>query len=282
MNRDVIWPTSGTGADVARTLGEAATDGTNRLSGSPADIVDGYLTWVSNQVRMLQARVTTDDLDRLLTSPRYWATFANPIPVPSTVSAVIEEVQHLARFMNEAATALTEATEAWQPVDGVHTNLVVVDTNFWVEQEDSFDGIDWHELVNSADGPSAPAMQDELRLVIPMVVIDELDSLTHKGNLRSKVIGATRWLYKHVAGAPARPATLTRATDTRGVVTAQLVFEPHAHTRLPNNDDEIVETAVRLRDFLGHPPKQVFVLTYDAGAAFRATHAGLMARLLTK
>ena len=282
MKPHVIWPTSGTGADLAEALASAATDGTNRLSGTASDIVNGYLTWVSNQVRMLQARLTADDLDRLLTSPRYWATLANPLAVPSTVSAVIEEVQYRARLMNEAVTELTQATEAWRPVDGLYTNLVVVDTNFWIEQVNSFDKTDWHEVVNSADGPSAPAMQDELRLVVPMVVIDELDALTHKSNLRPKVTGATRWLYRHLGNAPARPAMLTAATDTRGVVTAQLVFEPHAHTRLPNNDDEIVETAVRLRDLLGHPAKQVFFLTYDAGAAFRAKHAGLMPRLLTK
>ena len=282
MNRFLMWPPNGTGADLAQALVEAAIDGTNRLSGSASDIVEGYLEWVSRQVRMLQTRVTSGDLDRLLTSPRYWATLANPIPVPSTVSAVTEEIQYRALLMNGAAAALTEATEAWRPIDREYTNLVVVDTNFWVEQEASFDGIDWHGLVDSADGPCAPSLQDELRLVVPMVVIDELDSLTHKGNLRSKVVGATRWLYKHLESAPARPATLTKASDTRGVVTAQLVFEPHAHTRLPNNDDEIVETAVRLRDFLGHPPRQVFFLTYDAGAAFRAGHAGLMARLLTK
>lgn len=282
MNLYVTWPTSGTGTELAKALRAAATEGLNRLSGLPADIVAGYLTWVSDQIRMLQSRVATGDLDRLLTSPRYWATLANPLAVPSTVSAVTEEVQYRARLMNETATALNQAAEAWRPVDGDFTNLVVVDTNFWVEQQDSFESIDWHELVSSADGPSAPAMQDELRLVIPMVVIDELDSLAHRGSLRPKVTGATRWLYKHLGAAPARPATLTEATDTRGVVTAQLVFEPHAHTRLPNNDDEIVETALRLRDFLGHPPRQVFFLTYDAGAAFRARNAGLMQRLLTK
>lgn len=282
MKAHVIWPPSGTGADLAEALASAATDATNRLSGTAADVVNGYLTWVSNQIRMLQARLTADDLDRLLTSPRYWATVASPLAVPSTVSAVMEELQYRARLMNEAVTELTQATESWRPVDGVYTNLVVVDTNFWIEQVNSFDQTDWHEVVNSAEGPSAPAMQDELRLVVPMVVIDELDALAHRSNLRPKVTGATRWLYRHLRNAPARPAMLTAATDTRGVVTAQLVFEPHAHTRLPNNDDEIVETAVRLRDFLGHPAKQVFFLTYDAGAAFRAGHAGLMPRLLTK
>lgn len=282
MNRHLIWPTTGTGADLATVLSGAATAGTNRLSGSPEEIVQGYLIWVAEQLRMLQPRLTSNDLDRLLVSPRYWATLANPIPVPSTVSAVIEEVQHRGRLMNEASESLARATEEWRAVDGTFTNLVVLDTNFWVEQEGSFETIDWHQIVSSADGPSAPSMQDELRLVIPMVVIDELDSLTHRGNLRAKVIGATRWIYSRLGESPTRPATLAAATPSRGVVTAQLVFEPHAHARLPNNDDEIIETAVRLRDFLGHPPRQVFCLTYDAGAAFRAGNAGLMPRLLTK
>lgn len=282
MKPHLIWPTSGTGGDLAEALAAAATAGSTRLSGTAGDIVNGYLTWVSDQVRMLQARLAADDLDRLLTSPRYWATLANPVPVPSTVSAVLEEIQHRARLMNAAVAELTRATEAWRPVDGAFTNFVVVDTNFWVEQENSFDATDWHEVVNRADGPSAPAMQDELRLVIPMVVIDELDALTHKSHLRHKVLGATRWLYRHLGSEPGRPAALSVATESRGVVTVQLVFEPHAHIRLPNNDDEIVETAVRLRDFLGHPAKQVFFVTYDAGAAFRAGQAGLMPRLLTK
>ena len=282
MKPHLIWPTSGTGGDLADSLAAAAIAGTNRLSGTPGDLVNGYLTWVSDQVRMLQARLNADDLDRLLTSPRYWATLNNPLAVPSTVSAVLEEIQHRARLMNGAVAELTQATEAWRPVDGAFTNLVVVDTNFWVEQENSFDATDWHEVVNSADGPSAPAMQDELRLVIPVVVIDELDALTHKSHLRPKVIGATRWLYRHLGSEPGRPATLSAATESRGVVTLQLVFEPYAHARLPNNDDEIVETAVRLRDFLGHPAKQVFFVTYDAGAAFRAGQTGLMTRLLTK
>lgn len=130
MTRHLSWPTSGTGADLAKTLGEAAAAGMSRLSGAPADIIDGYLTWVSDQGRMLQGRLIAGDLDQLLTSPRYWATLANPIPVPATVSAVIEEVQYRARLMNEAATALSEASEAWRPVDGEYTNLVVVDTNF--------------------------------------------------------------------------------------------------------------------------------------------------------
>lgn len=47
MNLSVIWPTSGTGADLAKVLRAAATEDLNRLSGLPADIVAAYLTWVT-------------------------------------------------------------------------------------------------------------------------------------------------------------------------------------------------------------------------------------------
>lgn len=282
VTRNLIWPLFGTGADLARLLKDAANDGANRLHGSPAELIDGYLTWVADQTRMLQGRLSPSDLDRLLTSPRYWATFASPTPTPSTVSAIREEMQFRMGLMTEAAKAVDEASQWWRPTDGHFASLVVVDTNFWVECSDSFGSIDWHELIASADGPSSPSLQDELRLVVPMVVVDELDGLAHKGQERHRVTGATSWLYKTLGAAPSRPGLLTAATNERGAVTAQLVFEPHAHRRMPNNDDEIVETACRLREFLGHPENQVYFLTYDAGAAFRARNRGLMPRHLRR
>lgn len=282
MNPNHVWPSLGTGDELASLLRDAANDTGHRTSGDATQVIGSYLGWVTEQVRMLQLRMAPDDLDRLLLTPRYWATQANPAPSLATLSAVREEMQYRATQMNQAAQSLTEAMQTWRPIDGSYTNLVVVDTSFWVEQERAFDSIDWHELLKTAEGPSAPAMADELRLVVPMVVIDELDGLAHKGNLRPKVVGATRWLYRCLSASGGWPAKIVDPTRERGVVTAQLVFEPRGHSRLRNNDDEIVETGIRLRDFLGHPARQVFFLTYDAGAAFRAGHAGLMPRLLTK
>jgi hypothetical protein len=74
----------------------------------------------------------------------------------------------------------------------------------------------------------------------------------------------------------------SRATVSRGAETARLIFEPHAGRGYRTTTMTSPETAVGLRDSLGHPPRQVFCLTYDAGAAFHAGNAGLMARLPTK
>lgn len=231
---------------------------------------------------MLQGRLQNQDLDHLLTTPRYWATVSNPSATPPIVSAISDELQFRTGLMDDAAETLRQAAVRWQVSDARFASLVVVDTNVWMEADGSLGDIDWYSLITGTDGPGGCSLTDELRIVVPMVVVDELDGLTHKANLRPRAIGATRWLYKHLGAGSDRAHELVPETLGRGAVTAQLVFEPRAHVRGPNNDEEIVETAVRLRDFLGHPPRQTFFVTYDAGAAFRAGNAGLMPRLLSK
>lgn len=282
MSREVLWPLFGTGADLAGVLADAANAGRSRNNGRPDDLVNGYLRWVTEQVRMLQGRLHNEDLNRLLTTPRYWATVANPNPTPPTVGAVSDEIQFRTALMDKEAQTLRQTAARWQLKDEKFASLVVVDTNFWLEVDGSLSDIDWHASVGSADGPGTCSPVDELRIVVPMVVVDELDNLTHKANLRPRAIGATRWLYKHLGRGSENAHELVAPRQGRGAVTAQLVFEQRGHVRVSNNDEEIVETAVRLRDFLGHPPRQTFFLTYDAGAAFRAENSGLMPRLLTK
>jgi len=280
MNRHLLWPTAGTGADLATTLLHAAQDGTNRLSGSPADIIKGYLDWVSSQVRMLQTRVAPADLDQLLTTPRYWATVANQIPSPSTVSAVLEEIQYRARLMALAATVLNDAAEAWRPVDGAYSNLALVDTNFWVEQRESFDNIDWHELLERADGPSAPAMQDELRIVVPMVVIDELEKQKRssdkrlRGRAQVTLAVIERVARDNVAGRlrEADFSGIDRGEIPSGETWLDVLFDLPGHVRLPINDDEIVDRALSVQILSG---KDVTFLTYDTNQALCARHAGL-------
>lgn len=121
-------------------------------------------------------------------------------------------------------------------------------------------------------------MQEELRIVVPLLVIDELDDKSHRRETRPKVTGATKFLYSLLADRPGEPRQLCAGTNQRGTVNAQLLFDPLRHVRLPNNDDELVERLIVLRDFIGHPARQMFLLTYDGGAAFRGGAAGLMHR----
>jgi hypothetical protein len=55
-------------------------------------------------------------------------------------------------------------------------------------------------------------------------------------------------------------------------LTVEVLLDDTRHARLPIADDEIVDRAVAIRDVRGAP---VDFVTYDAGAAFRASASGL-------
>lgn len=58
----------------------------------------------------------------------------------------------------------------------------------------------------------------------------------------------------------------------RGQITIELVFDPPGHTRLPINDDEIIDRALAIEALAGGT---VTLLTYDTGQSTRARSAGL-------
>ncbi len=61
-------------------------------------------------------------------------------------------------------------------------------------------------------------------------------------------------------------------------VTVEIVFDPPRHTRLPINDDEIVDRALAAQTLAA---RQITILTYDTGQAMRARSAGLTTQKLT-
>ncbi|GAA3682206.1 hypothetical protein GCM10022237_46280 [Nocardioides ginsengisoli] len=280
--RHFVWPTSGTGGDLASTLRDAGLAAANSNNGNGPEIIDKYLTWGSEQSRMLRGRISSEDLSRLVTTPRYWATVSAPEATPPTVRAITDELSHRSQVLAAAAEAVRAAADAWRPKDGTFTSLALVDTSFWIEHEGNFGSIDWHDLITSVPSPGAPSVGDELRIVVPVLVIDELDDLTHKASLRPKAVGVARYLYGLLRGHTTAPITIAPEQGGRGAVTMQLLFDPHDHRRLPINDAEMIERTISVRDFIGIPEKQAFFLTYDTGAAFRAEHAGLMPRLIPR
>lgn len=143
--RNMVWPINGTGAQLAETLRSAA-NGATSMSGGATEVIDGYLGWAADQIRMLQGMLSSSDLDRLITTPRYWATQADRTTVLTTVNVITDELQHRRRVLEATADAVSQQAEAWSPSDGQFTNYVLVDTNFWMEKTSSdLDALDWHQ-----------------------------------------------------------------------------------------------------------------------------------------
>lgn len=278
----MVWPIGADGDWLVGALREASSHANGVLSSVATTTVDQYLRWVSEEVRMFQYRLAPAELDRLFTTPRYWATLANPTAVLTGMQAITNEVQHQQRLLTSTADAVEQMLGFLNQHGGDDNIYVVPDTNFWVEHNDSFNDIDWHKELIGNPGPGRPKATDRINVIVPMLVIDELDGLSHRRETRPKVARINRYLYEKMAQAPWKPTELDPGENSQGPVSIQVLFDSFRHVPLPHNDDEIVDRLRAVRDLVGASAEECYFLSYDRGAVFRATAVGHMTRLLTK
>jgi predicted ribonuclease YlaK len=121
-----------------------------------------------------------------------------------------------------------------------------------------------------------------LHLLVPMVVIDELDGIKNKGQ------DLKRWRAAYTVGVLERifspghrmPGLLREGQyGVRGAIDMEILYDPPGHIRLPINDDEIIDRASAVQDLAERP---VTLLTYDTGQSTRARNAGLTVVKLTE
>ncbi|MGA2829973.1 MAG: PIN domain-containing protein [Streptosporangiaceae bacterium] len=147
--------------------------------------------------------------------------------------------------------------------------LVVLDTSALMEGV-FFTDFDWHLHDPSLRG-------DAVRLVVPSLVAEELDDLKRHRDGRQKaqarrVLTALWDLHR---AAPAEPAALPGRAD----VTIEVLLDDGWHRRMPNNDGEIIDQALSLRDAAGQP---VILAAGDYTQLYRAAPAWLTAVLMPR
>ncbi len=147
--------------------------------------------------------------------------------------------------------------------------LVVLDTSALMEGV-FFTGFDWHLLDPSLRG-------DAVRLVVPSLVVEELDDLKRDrdGRKKAKARRVLTALWDLHRTAPAKPAALPERVD----VTIVVLLDDGWHRRMPNNDGEIIDQALSLRDAAGQP---VILAAGDYTQLYRAAPAGLAAILMPR
>nr|AGS49798.1 hypothetical protein [uncultured bacterium esnapd15] len=156
---------------------------------------------------------------------------------------------------------------------------MVVDTSVFIHHPDKIRDIPYAEVAGLGAVP--------VRLVVPRVVVDELDRLKEAGNQQ------VRWRAGHTLGvldelltAPRSQVTIHEAdpnwstylageTTPVGKVTIEVFFDDPHHVRLPDADDEIIDRATVLQAYAGQPAT---LLTMDSSMAFRARLLGLPVR----
>jgi rRNA-processing protein FCF1 len=238
--------------------------------GDPQDRAFAYIDWMHEARRQLLSQVRTDDLERVV-PPRSYdvviavsAAFGGPggarVLNGLLSSELTERLQGLEDARNDLEQHIAKLTRP-----GV---LVVLDTNVYLHHPNKLEEIDLR--------PALRLRAEPVHILVPMVVVDELDGLKrqHKNRWRA---GYTTAVFDRVVqqGGMLRDedfSTLAEGGIPRGRITLDILFDPPGHVRLPINDDEIVDRAASVEPLTD---RKVRLVTYDTGMAMRGRAAGL-------
>jgi PIN domain len=243
-----------------------------------------YVEWTSEAVRMLGNQLSNSDLNHLVLTERYRLLLAGLVgtmtsaerPVQRVLNGLVSlELDERAEDFEAAVKALQGQIARWSG----YGHYVIPDTSFCIRHKDKLEDADFGRLIN--------VWQSEVTVLVPMVIVDELDRLkeTKDKPVRWRAgytLAVLDRLFAEGTGrARLRPGDMVPGPDglARGEVTIELVVDPPGHVRLPDNDDEIIDRSLAIEPLAG---RKVTLLTYDTGQSMRARHSGLKAVKLSK
>ncbi|MEV4773076.1 PIN domain-containing protein [Micromonospora humida] len=245
----------------------------NLRSGGPGEAIQramAYLNWWHEAQRRLRTQVRPAELDYLAPLKSYdlvlsaSETFGGPggaLVLNGLVSTMLDErVSNL----QAAIDGLAEQIKRFDRADEV---LLVLDTNVFMEHPEKIEAWDLAQDLHLGFS--------DVRIIVPLVVVDELDKGKRQGTDRGYRAGYSVSYIDRITqeqGGVIRPKDFTDGEKPRGAVTIEVLLDPPGHVRLPVNDDEIVDRAVAVQALAGRP---VHVVTYDTAMAMRARRVDL-------
>lgn len=243
--------------------------------------VTAYLEWATNSVRMLEHRVSTADIDRLVLTRGYERLLATAgaltgadVGTQRVLNGLVDhEIQQRSQTLEEAIRDLDAQGRRW-PQGSAYA---VADTSFYIEHDDKLRDIDFAPLLPGA------WLDKPVTVIVPIIVLDELDGLKRRGGTTHVKWRASYTLavLDDIFAKPGTQAILRQpaADGTRGAVLMDILYDPPRHERLPINDDEIIDRALAAQGLAGTP---ITLLTFDTSQAARARHAGLAVNKIAK
>lgn len=254
--------TGGSGEAASGILGDLANQAGNARGG---DMYAAYIAWTESAERMLANEFEADVVTALVHTPRYWL-LRTASPDTHRLPALIDaEMEGRQRTLLRAREELQSHVRRWQAEPAT---LVVVDTNLFLEPDHPVDSIDWLAVADSRPG---------VRLVVPLVVVHELDRLKRQGNQTAGKLArqAIRWLARTL---PTNPAWRSErlSGDRFRDVTIEIAVDD-GPSRPDDADGVIIEFARQLAAISSLATK---LATRDLGMYLRAQAVGVEGLLL--
>ncbi|MET7391614.1 PIN domain-containing protein [Streptomyces sp. NPDC005529] len=229
-----------------------------------------YLEWTAEAARSLHLVMSSSDVERLVLTPAYRVLLAGSgtLKGANLVNGLVDaEVEVRVRELDAAAKALRTLIERWP----LNERFVVADSSFYIRNPVKIEDVDLHEVLGMGAG-------DDIRLLFPITIVDELDRLKEAGKERPRwrashtlalldriLIGRTAGIWRNSVFNP-------DAGKVHGSITVEIVLDQPGHVRLPVPDDEIIDRAVAIKALAD---RNVRLLTCDTGQNTRGCAAGL-------
>ncbi|MFF8265667.1 PIN domain-containing protein [Streptomyces virginiae] len=233
-----------------------------------------YLEWATESARLLRSQISDRDLDELVFTDRYRAllgscgTLAGSAQQRLVNGLVQLEVAERIEAFEGAVASLDRQISGWSRQ---REAFVVADSSFYIQNEVKLADVDLHDLL---DVPRWHCV----RLLFPIVVVDELDDLKDASKQRA------RWRAAHTLGlldgvlkggchgVLHEEEKSVRDGEVRGRVNVEIVLDPPGHVRLDRPDIEIIDRTVAIQGLAG---REVRLLTCDTSQHTRGRAAGL-------
>lgn len=248
------------GEDVLSTLRRVASEAMNArsaLRGTPPQLMEQYISWAENAETLLRNVLEADSVSEVVHTPSYWALRTTTSEILRPHPFVASELERRHQQLERAAQELDDERVRWS---GAAT-LVVPDTNVLLD-EVGVENIDWPAVIG--DGT-------DVRLVIPIVVVHELDRLKRQGNSTASK-GARRALKWLASALPIDPGSRSSKFRAGTPATTIEIYVHGGETRPPDADATIISVTRCLSWW-----NTATLVTYDLGMRIRATNAGVVA-----
>ena len=263
--KDVIEKLRLIGLEAADILGKGE---------SGISMLSDYLQWATRAVRVIGFDLSTDEINRLIATPRHSALQSvNPTSYSGSLGELVSlEVNDRIRELDEARDELSNDYEEWGRGAAM---AVVLDTNVMISFYDKLTRINWNAKLNAR-------RHIPFILAVPMKVVDELDNLKDRGvgDVRTKARQAVLMLEETFAYgirremlADAGPAI----TTNRSSIHIKLIKDELVHVPRAIPDAEIIDRALSIAPYV----QNTYVATNDTGMILRARTFGLNAFRIT-
>lgn len=233
-----------------------------------------YLGWANDSVRMLEHRVSAADIGRLLLTSGYERILTatgilagDDTATQGVLSGLLRrEIERQGEVLAEAVKDLQEQIRRWPP----NRVYAVADTSFYIDHEHKLEDIDL------ADHARATWPDKVITLIVPIIVLDELDGLKNRGPnhhvkwraghtlaVFDRIFAKPGGHHRHPADVRHRPG---REGTQRRTSREQAQLAPRARTRRPAQEKGLAAAltprtgSARAEDF-GHPCRRLRKLT---------------------